>query len=51
MKFSLTLAAYVRQPPIEAVVFGWGVAEDGQLVRLSISTLTLVCIYPSQAHT
>jgi hypothetical protein len=24
---------YVRNPPIEAVVFGWGVAEDGQLVR------------------
>lgn len=25
--------SYVREPPIEAVVFGWGVAEDGQLVR------------------
>ncbi|KAK9819733.1 hypothetical protein WJX72_001724 [[Myrmecia] bisecta] len=23
--------AYVREPPIEAVVFGWGVSEDGQL--------------------
>eukprot|EP00884_Botryococcus_braunii_P004691 jgi/Botrbrau1/14222/Bobra.0254s0011.1 len=23
--------SYVREPPIEAVVFGWGVAEDGQL--------------------
>jgi hypothetical protein len=26
------LPNYVRNPPIEAVVFGWGVAEDGQLV-------------------
>ena len=23
---------HVRFPPVEAVVFGWGVAEDGQLV-------------------
>ena len=28
------LPPYVQQPPIEAVVFGWGVNEDGQLVRL-----------------
>ena len=28
----LWAAGYVQQPPIEAVVFGWGVAEDGQLV-------------------
>ena len=26
------LPAYVRNPPIEAAVFAWGVAEDGQLV-------------------
>ncbi|GFR50047.1 hypothetical protein Agub_g12098 [Astrephomene gubernaculifera] len=25
------LPRYVRHPPIEAVVFGWGVSEDGQL--------------------
>jgi len=25
-------ADYVKRPPVEAVVFGWGVAEDGQLV-------------------
>jgi hypothetical protein len=28
-----SLPAYVRNPPIEAAVFAWGVAEDGQLVR------------------
>ena len=27
------LPPYVQQPPIEAVIFGWGVNEDGQLVR------------------
>ena len=27
------LPPYVQRPPIEAVVFGWGVSEDGQLVR------------------
>ncbi len=27
------LPGYVLNPPIEAVVFSWGVAEDGQLVR------------------
>ena len=26
------LPNFVTHPPIEAVVFGWGVAEDGQLV-------------------
>ncbi len=26
------LPNFVTAPPIEAVVFGWGVAEDGQLV-------------------
>ncbi|EFJ39861.1 hypothetical protein VOLCADRAFT_108456 [Volvox carteri f. nagariensis] len=26
-----SLPYYVRRPPIEAVVFGWGVSEDGQL--------------------
>jgi hypothetical protein len=26
------LPPYVQRPPIEAVVFGWGVNEDGQLV-------------------
>lgn len=26
------LPVYVRNPPIEAAVFAWGVAEDGQLV-------------------
>ena len=26
------LPHYVQKPPIEAVVFGWGVNEDGQLV-------------------
>ena len=26
------LPNFVTNPPIEAVVFGWGVAEDGQLV-------------------
>ena len=26
------LPTYVYDPPIEAVVFGWGVNEDGQLV-------------------
>ena len=28
------LPSFVTAPPIEAVVFGWGVAEDGQLVSL-----------------
>ena len=28
------LPRYVRQPPIEAVVFAWGVNEDGQLGNL-----------------
>ena len=28
-----SLPFYVQKPPIEAVVFGWGVNEDGQLVR------------------
>lgn len=27
-----SLPQYVQKPPIEAVVFGWGVNEDGQLV-------------------
>lgn len=27
-----SLPHYVQKPPIEAVVFGWGVNEDGQLV-------------------
>ena len=27
-----SLPQYVQRPPIEAVVFGWGVNEDGQLV-------------------
>jgi len=27
------LPAFVYDPPIETVVFGWGVNEDGQLVR------------------
>lgn len=26
------LPPYALDPPIEAVVFGWGVSEDGQLV-------------------
>lgn len=26
------LPPYVYDPPVEAVVFGWGVSEDGQLV-------------------
>ena len=30
-----SLPHYVQRPPIEAVVFGWGVNEDGQLVRMS----------------
>lgn len=29
------LPDYVRNPPIEAVAFSWGVAEDGQLVGIS----------------
>ncbi len=29
-----SLPHYVQKPPIEAVVFGWGVNEDGQLVRM-----------------
>jgi len=28
------LPSFVTAPPIEAVVFGWGVAEDGQLASL-----------------
>lgn len=26
-----TVPRFARHPPIEAVVFGWGVSEDGQL--------------------
>ena len=33
------LPPYVQQPPIEAVIFGWGVNEDGQLVRAFSSLL------------
>ena len=29
------LPDFVKDPPVEAVVFGWGVAEDGQLVRVA----------------
>jgi hypothetical protein len=32
--------SYVREPPIEAVVFGWGVAEDGQLVSVWSTSIT-----------
>ena len=35
------LPNFVTNPPIEAVVFGWGVAEDGQLVL----DLRLACRY------
>lgn len=31
------LPNFVTNPPIEAVVFGWGVAEDGQLVRKDLT--------------
>ena len=35
-----SLPFYVQKPPIEAVVFGWGVNEDGQLV----STCPLIIV-------
>ena len=38
------LPNFVTAPPIEAVVFGWGVAEDGQLVS---SLIKLACPFPS----
>ena len=41
-----SLPQYVQKPPIEAVVFGWGVNEDGQLVwipRFSSSTFLTCC--------
>lgn len=34
------LPPYVQRPPIEAVVFGWGVNEDGQLVCAGTSTIS-----------
>ena len=33
-----SLPFYVQKPPIEAVVFGWGVNEDGQLVSARLSS-------------
>lgn len=38
-----SLPYYVQKPPIEAVVFGWGVNEDGQLVSLIVQALELAC--------
>ena len=41
-----SLPFYVQKPPIEAVVFGWGVNEDGQLV----STFPLIIIIHATPH-
>lgn len=40
-----SLPLYVQEPPIEAVVFGWGVNEDGQLVPgpLTVMHCNLTC--------
>ncbi len=38
-----SLPYYVQKPPIEAVVFGWGVNEDGQLVSVIVQALELAC--------
>lgn len=38
------LPQYVQRPPIEAVVFGWGVNEDGQLVRPMLATPATGCL-------
>lgn len=37
------LPEYVQKPPIEAVVFGWGVNEDGQLVCTAVIGHILFC--------
>ena len=35
-----SLPFYVQKPPIEAVVFGWGVNEDGQLVSTCLDIIS-----------
>lgn len=37
------LPDFVKEPPVEAVVFGWGVAEDGQLVRVAAAPRSNHC--------
>lgn len=36
-----SLPLYVQEPPIEAVVFGWGVNEDGQLVCGPVTVIAI----------
>jgi hypothetical protein len=37
------LPEFVYAPPVETVTFGWGVNEDGQLVRFSCKCLMTPC--------